>query len=63
MTATQAGMAVGAVLAIVWITLGFGAFVLVALAIVIGALVGRFAQGDLDVSGILAAVRGRRSSS
>jgi uncharacterized membrane protein len=56
-------MAIAAVLAIVWITLGFGAFILVALAIVIGALVGRFLQGDLDVSGIVSAIRGRRSSS
>lgn len=63
MTATQVGMAVGAVLAIVWIAFGFGAVVLVALAMIIGALVGRYIEGRLDVSGIVAAVRGRRSSS
>ncbi|MGN6446851.1 hypothetical protein [Amnibacterium sp.] len=63
MTTTQTAMAIAAVLAIVWIALGFGAFVLVALAIVIGALVGRYLEGRLDVSGLVSAVRGRRSSS
>jgi uncharacterized membrane protein len=62
-TTTQTGMAIAAVLAIVWITLGFGAFVLVALAIVVGALIGRYISGELDVSSIVSAVRGRRSSS
>jgi len=56
-------MAVAAVLAIVWIVLGFPAFVLTAIAIVIGALVGRFIEGTLDIQGIVNAVRGRRSSS
>jgi len=60
---TQSGMAIAATLAIVWITLGFGYFILVALAIVIGALIGRYLEGRLDVSGIVSAVRGRRSSS
>jgi uncharacterized membrane protein len=56
-------MAIAAVLAIVWITLGFGSFILVALAIVVGALIGLYIEGRLDVSGIVSAVRGRRSSS
>lgn len=63
MSTTQSGMAIAATLAIVWITLGFGYFILVALAIVIGALIGRYLEGRLDVSGIVSAVRGRRSSS
>lgn len=63
MTPVQTGAAVAATLAIVWITLGFGPFVLVALAIAIGALIGRYVQGDLDISGLVSAVRGRRSSS
>lgn len=63
MNPTQTGMAIAAVLSIVWITLGFGFFVLVALAIAIGALIGRYVAGELDVSGIVNAVRGRRSSS
>lgn len=63
MSTTQAGMAIAAVLAIVWITISFGAFVLVALAILIGGLIGLYIEGRLDVSGIVSAVRGRRSSS
>lgn len=63
MTTTQAGMAIAAVLAIVWIQFTFGAMLLVAIAIVIGALIGRYVSGDLDVSAIVNAVRGRRSSS
>ena len=56
-------MAIAAVLAIVWIAFSFGAMILVAIAIVIGALIGRYVDGRLDVSGIVNAVRGRRSSS
>jgi hypothetical protein len=62
-TTTQTAMAVGAVLAIVGITFNFGALVLVALAIAIGWVVGRILEGRLDVSEIVAAVRGRSSSS
>jgi uncharacterized membrane protein len=62
-TTTQTAVAIAAVLAIVWIALGFGAFVLVAIAMVIGALIGRYLEGRLDVSGLVSAVRGRRSSS
>lgn len=63
MTPTAVGMAVAALLAIVWIVLGFGAFLLVALAIAVGAVVGRVVEGRLDLGELLAAVRGRRSSS
>ena len=63
MTRTQSGVAIAAVLAIVWIAFNFGAFVLVALAMVIGALIGLYLDGRLDVSSIVSAVRGRRSSS
>ncbi|WP_375389130.1 hypothetical protein [uncultured Amnibacterium sp.] len=56
-------MAVAAVLSIVWITFTFGAMILVAIAILVGALIGRYVSGELDVSGIVNAVRGRRSSS
>jgi hypothetical protein len=62
-TTTQTGMAIAAVLATVWIAFNFGAMILVALAILVGALVGRYIEGRLDVSGIVSAVRGRRSSS
>ncbi|WP_369374160.1 DUF2273 domain-containing protein [Promicromonospora sp. Populi] len=62
MTATTAGAAAGAVLALTWIVLGFWAFVLVAIAMLIGAAVGRVAEGRLDVRALADAFRGRRSS-
>ena len=62
MTTTQTGMAVGAVLAIVGVAFGPLAFVFVAVAIVIGALVGRFVDGRLDVDQLRGAFRGRSSS-
>jgi uncharacterized membrane protein YgcG len=62
-TTTQSAVAIAATLAIVWIAFTFGAFLLVAIAMIIGALVGRYLEGRLDVSGIVSAVRGRRSSS
>ncbi|PYY33858.1 hypothetical protein DEJ16_03105 [Curtobacterium sp. MCJR17_055] len=63
MNATVVGMAVGAVLAVVALTLGFWAFVVVAVAIAVGGLVGRIVSGDVDVRRLLDVLRGRRSSS
>ncbi|MFD1721318.1 hypothetical protein [Amnibacterium endophyticum] len=63
MTPTQTGMAIGAVLAITWAAFGFWVFVGVAVAIAIGALVGRWVEGRFDPSSLIAAVSGRRSSS
>ncbi|GAA1494271.1 DUF2273 domain-containing protein [Curtobacterium herbarum] len=63
MSSTVVGMAVGAVLAVVALTLGFWAFVVVAVAIALGGLVGRIVSGDLDVRRLLDVLRGRRSSS
>ncbi len=60
---TVVGAAVGAVLALTWIALGFGAFVLVALAMIVGALIGRAVEGRLDLGALLDVFRGRRSSS
>jgi uncharacterized membrane protein len=62
-SATVTGTAAGALLALTWIVLGFGAFALVAVAMLIGATVGRVADGRLDVRALADAVRGRRSSS
>jgi len=62
-TATTTGMAVGAVLAISALAFGFWGFVLVAAFIAVGALVGRVVSGRTDVSALLDALRGRRSSS
>lgn len=63
MSATVVGGAAGAVLALTWIALGFWAFVLVAGAMLVGAGLGRIADGRLDVRALADAVRGRRSSS
>ena len=63
MKPTYLGMLIGAVLALSWIEYGFWAFFFVAIAVTIGALVGRFVEGKLDPSAILDAVKGKRSSS
>ncbi|KPG88058.1 DUF2273 domain-containing protein [Frigoribacterium sp. RIT-PI-h] len=63
MTATTTGMAVGAVLAVSALAFGFWGFVLVAVFIAVGALVGLVISGETDVKGLLDALRGRRSSS
>lgn len=62
-TATKVGIVVGATLAIVWITLGFWAFVFVAVAMIVGAIVGRIIDGKLDMRSLADAIRGKRSSS
>ncbi|KTR08342.1 DUF2273 domain-containing protein [Curtobacterium sp. SP.BCp] len=63
MNGTVVGAGVGAVLAIVAVTLGFWAFVVVAVFMLVGALVGRIVSGDLDVRRLVDVLRGRRSSS
>lgn len=63
MSTTVIGMAVGAVLALVWIEYGFWEFVGVAIAIAIGALVARVISGKLDLGSVLEALRGKRTSS
>lgn len=63
MSTTTVGAAVGAVLALTWIVLGFWAFVLVGVAMLAGALAGRVIDGRLDVRALADVFRGRRSSS
>lgn len=63
MTATTIGAAGGAVLALTWIVLGFWAFLLVAVGMLVGAALGRVAEGRLDLRALADAFRGRRSSS
>lgn len=63
MSTTITGAAVGALLALVWIVFGFGAFLLVAVAMIIGAISGRAIDGRLDVRALADVLRGRRSSS
>ncbi len=62
MTPTVAGMAVGAVLAVVALAFGLWGFLLAALFMGIGAVLGRTAEGRLDLGGVLDALRGKRSS-
>lgn len=62
MSTTVAGIAIGATLAICIFVFGWG-FLLVALFMVIGAIVGRSVEGKLDVGGVMDALRGKRSSS
>ena len=61
--ATRTGILVGAVLALTWVILGFWAFFFVAVAMAIGALIGRIIEGKLSVAGLVDAFRGKRSSS
>ncbi|MDQ0726344.1 DUF2273 domain-containing protein [Microbacterium sp. W4I20] len=63
MNASVIGAGVAAVLALTWIAFGFWAFVLVAVAMLIGAAVGRIIDGRLDVRALADVFRGRRSSS
>jgi uncharacterized membrane protein len=61
--ATVVGTGIGALLAIVAVTLGFWAFVVVAVFMLVGGLVGRILSGDIDFRRLLDVLRGRRSSS
>ncbi|AOX65298.1 MULTISPECIES: hypothetical protein [unclassified Curtobacterium] len=63
MNATVVGMGVGALLAIVAVTLGAWAFVVVAVCMLVGGIVARIVTGDVDVRRLLDVLRGRRSSS
>ncbi|MET2011836.1 DUF2273 domain-containing protein [Microbacterium chocolatum] len=62
MNATVIGALMGAVLAFAALVFGFWGFLLVALFMGVGALVGRFASGKVDVRGLTDALTGRRSS-
>jgi len=63
MNPTVTGMAAGAVLAIVALAFGFWGLLLTALFMGVGAVLGRAAEGRLDLAGVLDALRGKRSSS
>jgi uncharacterized membrane protein len=62
MSASLAGLAVGAVLAFAILVFGFWGFLLVVLFMAIGLLVGRFLDGKLDPRGLANALSGKRSS-
>ncbi len=63
MTPTVTGMAAGAVLAFAALGFGFWGFLLTALLMGAGALLGRSAEGKLDFRSVRDALSGRRSSS
>ena len=63
MTTTVSGIFVGAVLALSWIVFGFWAFVFVAVAMALGAIVARVLDGKVDLGRVVDAFRSKRSSS
>ena len=63
MTPTHTGILIGAVLALSWVAFGFWAFVFVAVAMGVGAVVARIVTGQTDFRAIVDAVRGKRVSS
>lgn len=62
MSATVSGALVGAVLAVSALLFGFWGFLLVALFMGIGALVGRAVSGSLDLRALANVFSGRRTS-
>ncbi|WP_087005776.1 DUF2273 domain-containing protein [Gulosibacter sp. 10] len=63
MSPALSGALVGAVLAFAALVFGFWGFLLVAVLMGIGALVGRAMSGQLDFRALVAAFTGRRTSS
>jgi uncharacterized membrane protein len=62
-SATVSGIGIGAVLAASALGFGFWGFLLMALFMGVGAVLGRAAEGRLDLGGVFNALRGRSSSS
>ncbi|MDF2050853.1 hypothetical protein [Arthrobacter sp. Cr_A7] len=63
MNLTVAGIAMGAFVAFMSLQFGLWGFLISLLFMVIGAFLGRAAEGKLDLRGVLDAITGRRSSS
>jgi uncharacterized membrane protein len=63
MSNTVVGLAVGAALAWAALVFEFWGFLLMAVFLAVGALIGRAADGKLDLRGVRDALTGRRSSS
>lgn len=63
MNLTVAGAAMGAFVAFMSLQFGLWGFLVSLLFMGIGALLGRAAEGKLDLRGVLDAIIGRRSSS
>lgn len=62
MSTTVIGALTGAILAVVGLVFGFWGFLLTALFMAIGAVIGRIASGKLDVRALTDAFTGRRTS-
>ena len=63
MNLTLAGATMGAFVAYMSLQFGLWGFLVALLFMAIGALLGRAAEGKLDLRGVLDAIIGRRSSS
>lgn len=63
MNLTVAGMAMGAFVAFMSLQFGLWGFLVSLLFMAVGALLGRAAEGKLDLRGVFDAIIGRRSSS
>lgn len=63
MNLTVVGIGVGAILAYTALVFDFWGFLLMALFMLVGAALGRMADGKLDIRGLRDALTGRRSSS
>lgn len=63
MSTTRAGALIGAVLAFALLVFGLWGFLLFALFMGIGALVGRVVSGQLDLRALAGVFTGRRTSS
>lgn len=63
MNLTIAGAAIGAFIAFMSLEFGLWGFLVSILFMAIGALLGRAAEGKLDLRGVVDAIIGRRSSS
>ena len=62
MSGSDTGVAAGAVLAFAVLVFGFWGFILVALFMAVGLLIGRIADGKLDMRGLANALSGKRTS-
>lgn len=62
MSGSVTGVAAGAVLAFAVLVFGFWGFILVALFMAVGLLIGRIADGKLDMRGLANALSGKRTS-
>ncbi|GAB5078657.1 hypothetical protein [Arthrobacter sp. AD-310] len=63
MNLTVAGAAMGAFVAFMSLQFGLWGFLVALLFMAVGALLGRAAEGKLDLRGVFDAIIGRRSSS